>query len=543
MTLYHKGSNLKKSVIGFVVISMLGSHLTIPGIAFAAAPSSKSPAVAEPPLRAPAPIILPDMGDASSADLSNLDENRLGARIMREIRKDPDYSRDLILNDYYSQVGRDLVSAARRQKLTSNDTGPFAPKFEFFGIRDRSINAFALPGGYIGIHTGLLVTAETESEFASVMGHEIGHVTQKHIARSMGQGGTNTMIILASILLAGLAARNNPSAAQGLAVGGQALAIQNQLSYSREAEREADRVGFQILQAGGFDVNGMAGFFQRLQRATGIMESGVPAYVRTHPLNIERISDMQDRARNVTQKKIASSLEFHLMQSRARLEQQGRYSDLDETRQLFESQAQSASSPQKMMQGLYGLAILSLKQKKLDEAESYLKKTREAAQAIAAPGSPITKTSLALEVTSAEIALARKKYDQAMTSAQLAIKLQPNSKAAAVTLAEAQFSSGKVSDAVLWLKQKTKQQKEDGDWWDLLARGYAMQNKKTLHHAALAEKFAIEGALPGAIEQLRIARQEGDGDFYQLSEVDARSRQLQAQYREELKDAGKSIEK
>lgn len=515
---------------------MLGSHLMIPEIVLGQANTT------EPPLRTPAPILLPEMGDASSTDLSNLDENRLGLRIMREIRKDPDYSKDLLLNDYYNQVGRDLVGAAKRQKLTSNEAGPFGPKFEFFGIRDRSINAFALPGGYIGIHTGLVVTAETESEFASVMGHEIGHVTQKHIARSMGQGGANTMIILASLLLAGLAARSNPGAAQGLAVGGQALAIQNQLSYSREAEREADRVGFQILQAGGFDVNGMAGFFQRLQRATGIMESGVPAYIRTHPLNIERISDMQDRARSVAQRKIPSSLEFYLMQSRARLEQQGRYSDLLETSQLFESQVQTVSSQQKMMQGLYGLAILSLKQGKLDDAESYLKKTREVAQAIAAPGSPIAKTSISMEVTSAEISLAKRKYDQAISSAQLAIRLQPNSKAAAVILIEAQYGAGKITEAVAWLKQKTKQQKEDGDWWDLLAKGYAMQNKKTLHHAALAEKFYLEGVLPVAIEQLRIARQEGDGDFYQLSEVDARSRQFQALYREELKDSGKAIE-
>jgi len=534
MTLYHKDGNLKKSVIHLVVVSMLGSNLLMFSEkgAFAATP--------EPPLRSAAPIVLPDMGDAATSNMSNIDENRLGMQIMREIRKDPDYSRDLILSDYYNQLGRELVAAAKRQKLTSSDTGPLAPKFEFFGIRDPSINAFALPGGYIGIHSGLVLAAETESEFASVIGHEIGHITQKHIARSTGQGGTNTLIILGSILLAALAARNSPSVAQGLAIGGQAMAIQNQLSYSRDAEREADRVGFQILQAGGYDVNGTASFFQRLQRATGIMESGVPAYVRTHPLNIERISDMQDRARSVPVRKVQSSTDFHLMQARARLEQQGKFADALETRQYFESLVQQTSVPTKVLQGYYGLSILALKQGKLDDADAYLKKTRDS---LALMPSGSSKNVIALDVTAAEIALARKKFDLASTLSQATLKAQPQSKAAGVVWVESQFGAGKFNEPIPWLKGKVKQQKDDADWWDLLARGYALQNKRTLHHAALAEKFAIQGALPAAIEQLRIARQEGDGDFYQLSEVDARSRQFQAQYREELKDAGKIPQK
>ncbi len=535
---------MKKSVIALLIASLLGSQLA-PVVVLAV--ETKKPANAanpnaidsnEPPLFAPQQIILPDMGDATTSSMTSIDEKRLGERIMREIRKDPDYSRDWVLYDYFNQIGKELVSAAKRNRITGSDTsGPLGPKFEFFAVRDRTINAFALPGGYIGVHTGLLVTADSESELASVLGHEIGHVTQKHIARSSGQGGSSALIILASMLLAGLAIRNNSGAAQGLAVGGQALAIQNQLSYSREAEREADRVGLQILSGSGFDVTGMITFFQKLQRANSIMDAGVPAYVRTHPLTIERISDLQDRVRLMPQKKISPSLEFYLMQARAKLEQQGRYSELLETRQFFENLTQS-TNPAKQMEGFYGLSILALKENKLDEAESMLKKSRDLASH-ANGGSPIVRTGLAFEITNSQIALQRKRYDQALSSAQLAIKLYPGSKAAGMSMVEAMFAAGKVNEAVSWLKQRVRITREDADLWDLLARGYGLQNKLAAHHAALAEKFAIEGALPGAIEQLRIAKKEGGNDFYQLSEIEARMRTFEAMYREEQKEGGK----
>lgn len=522
---------------------MLSSTVFSPMSALAAKVDLSSSAVnsTEPPLRMQAPIILPDMGDASSSDLSTLDEKKLGEQIMREIRKDPDYSRDFVLYDYYNQIGRELVNAAKKQKISGAEiSGPMAPKFEFFGVRDQAINAFALPGGYIGINSGLVVAAENESEMASVMGHEIGHITQKHIARSMGQDTDRTLVILASLLLAALAAKGNPNAAQGIAMGGQAYAIQDQLSYSRSAEREADRVGFQILQAGGFDVNSMATFFQKIQRASNIMESGVPSFVRTHPLTIERISEMQDRARAVAARKIPPSLEFYLMQTRAKVEQHYKSSEQVELHQFFDAQVQSAS-PIKVMQGNYGLSLLALRENKYEEANNYLKKSRDVSQSIAAPGSPITRVGAPFDLVASEIALRQKKYDQAISSAQQVLRLNLNSKAAGIALVEAYLASGKIPEAVTWLKQKTKIVKDDSDYWGLLAQAYAIQNKRSLHHAALAEKFAIEGGLLTAIEQLKIAKQANDADFYQMSEIDARARQFQQLFNEEQKDASKKF--
>lgn len=175
---------------------------------------------------------LPDMGDPSTASLSPEMERRLGDRVMRQIRRDPDFVPDPLITDYLNTIGYKLIEAARRQHVAGSTS---ASSFELFAVRDPGINAFALPGGYIGVNTGTLVATESESELASVLGHEIGHVLQRHIARGIDKSGESMWIALASILLAGLAATKSGDAAQALAMGGQAAAVSNQLAFSRGA--------------------------------------------------------------------------------------------------------------------------------------------------------------------------------------------------------------------------------------------------------------------------------------------------------------------
>jgi beta-barrel assembly-enhancing protease len=479
-------------------------------------------------------LVLPDLGDSSSAALSPIDERLLGERIMRDIRRDPDYAKDAVFYDYLNTIGQHLIDTARKQGVAGLDgRGSFAISFELFGVRDKSINAFALPGGFIGVHTGLIVSAETESELASVLGHEIGHVTQKHIARMFSQQGTNSMIALASIILAAVAASRNPNAAQGLAVGGQALAIQNQLAYSRDAEREADRVGFQILQAGGFDVQGMPDFFQRMQRVNSIMESGVPGYVRTHPLTTDRIADMQDRVRGLAKPKVQSSTEFYLLKARARLLQTTSSSNYPELKQLYESLARK-SEPIKQLEGNYGLALLNLKQQKISEAESFLQKSRVLIQTISAQGSPVQRSSLSLESTAIDILFAKGQHAEGLKQLAQIKATYPQSRALNILTVEGQLKTRQYDQAINWLKTQTRSQPENSIWWDLLARAYAQSGKKSLQHAALAEKYVADGAWVAAIEQMRLAKLAGDADFYQSSEIDARARQIQDLYRQEL---------
>ena len=486
-------------------------------------------------------IILPDMGDPGGDALSRIDERRYGEMIMRQIRPDSDYSNDLPLYDYLNQMERRLLQAAKKLQLGgANEQGSGAYNFEVFAVKDSSINAFALPGGFIGFHTGLIVSAESDSEVASVMGHETGHVLQRHLARQMDKQTTNTMIALAGMVLGALAMSRNPQAAAGLMQGGQAAAINNQLSYSRDAEREADRIGFQILDASGYDVNGAPGFFQRLQKATGIMDKGVPAYVRTHPLTTDRIADMQDRARTIPARNVPTAVEFYFIKARARMEQAGSSSGLYDLRNTFDS---LSKQPQigKQMEGFYGLALIAQRQGKWDQAELDLQQARNLAQKASAPGSPIQRQSLSLEITASELALAKGKKEEALQVAQAALRAYPQSYAAGAAMINAQLKMGRTNEAIAWLKARTRSQPTEIVWWSMLSNAYDQANNVPMRHYALGEKYALEGAWPSAIEQLKIARSAGSSDFYQSSSIDARLREMQRQYQDELKEQGKQI--
>lgn len=477
-------------------------------------------------------IQLPDMGDPSSASLSPDMEQRLGDRIMRDIRRDPQYVGDALLADYLNALGYRLINAARRQNLAgTGGGGTFASGFELFAIRDRTINAFALPGGFIGVHTGLLVQSETESELASVVGHEIGHVTQRHIARGISSQDQSMWIALASMVLAGLAASASPDAAAALAMGGQGAALANQLSFSRGAEREADRVGFQILSAAGFDPQGMPDFFRRLQRVTGISEKAVPGYVRTHPLTSERIADMQDRASHIPGRKVGSTPEYEFARARARVLQESNPSDIQNARAAMEAQLAGASAMRRPAL-YYGIALAEQRLGRLTQAEQALAESRRLYGTI--PG--VSSGSPMLDVMTTELMRARGRVPEALAQAQASMRAFPLSRAVALTYAETLMGAGRGDELVEFLRARTREEASRAEWWELLARAYAAQGKRVQQHQALAEKYVRDGAWQAAIEQLRIARSAGDGDFYILSEVDARLHQLERQYREERQD-------
>jgi predicted Zn-dependent protease len=356
----------------------------------------------------------------------------------------------------------------------------------------------------------------------------------------MDKQTTNTMIALAGILLGALAASRNPGAASGLMQGGQAVAVNNQLSYSRDAEREADRIGFQILAASGYDVNGAPGFFQRLQKATGIMDSGVPSYVRTHPLTTDRIADMQDRARNIANRNVPTAVEFYFIKARARMEQSGSSSQMYDLKNTFESLSKQ-SAPGKQMEGFYGLSLVALKQGKFDQATGYLQQARNLANSVSAPGSPILRQSLSLDITTSELALARRKGDEALQIAQATLKAFPQSYAAGAAMMNAYLKLGRTNDAITWLKARTRLQPNEVVWWSMLSNAYDQAKNVPMRHYALGEKYALEGAWPSAIEQLKIARSSSGADFYQASSIDARLREMQREYQDELKEQGKNM--
>jgi predicted Zn-dependent protease len=234
---------------------------------------------------------LPQLGDGE--EMSVAAEKQLGRRIAREIYRDPDYIDDPLITAYVHRIWQPLLAAARKR-------GDIAPEqeqlaWEMMIGKDRSINAFALPGGYFGLHLGLVGAVSTRDELASVLAHELTHVCQRHIARQISKQSQQSPWVLGAMILGAIAASKNPQAGSAVISGAQAVSAQTQLNFSRDMEREADRIGFAILQDAGFDVRGFTGMFDKLQAANRINDNGSFPYLRSHPLTTERLGDMQSR--------------------------------------------------------------------------------------------------------------------------------------------------------------------------------------------------------------------------------------------------------
>lgn len=240
---------------------------------------------------------LPTLGDDTSMSLGA--ERRLGDGIGREIFADADFVSDPVLDAYVQSLWQPLVAAAKRRgELPAEMDEAFA--WQLFLIRDKSVNAFALPGGYFGVHLGLIGLVDTPDELASVLAHELTHVTQRHIARGMGRQSAQAPWILASTILAILVATRSTSAStdalsQGALAASQAAGIQSRLNFSRDMEREADRIGFTLMQPAGYAPEGFVGMFNKLALAARLNDNGNYPYLRSHPLTTERIADMSLR--------------------------------------------------------------------------------------------------------------------------------------------------------------------------------------------------------------------------------------------------------
>lgn len=474
---------------------------------------------------------LPTLGDTAREDLSPLQERKIGEQIMISVRRDPDYLDDGPIIEYLNKLGNQLL------EKHPDARGELSYDFQFFAVRDGTLNAFAFPGGFIGFHSGLILTAQTESELASVMGHEIGHVAQRHIARGIGGQRQDAFIPIAALILAALAARASPDAAVGLILGGQGLAIQRQLNFSREAEREADRFGFQILKDADFDTYGMEAFFGRLQTSYRNYNDNIPPYLRSHPLTGERIADIQNRNIGQRYKQRIDPLDFQLVQSRVRVLQDITFAGLSAAKHFFEGQAKS-TSPETRIAGEYGLAFVALKQLDYPLAIKLLDQVKQ--QVAAAP-----KLKFWLKQTSAfasleiDIHLANKDAPRAIEVAKLALQDLPLSRGIAYQFVDALLAADKVEDAGTFLRDQLSLYRQDSRLQNLLAKVYALQGKQALQHLALAEAYAIDGATEAALLQLDIARREKDVAYYDLSVIDARERDWKERRREEIIDEKK----
>lgn len=467
---------------------------------------------------------LPSLGDTDRESLSPLMERRLGEQIMRDIRRDRDYLDDAPLIEYLNNFGANLVAAAPEAR------GEAGYDYFFFAVRDPMLNAFALPGGFIGVHSALILAAQNESELASVLSHEIGHVAQRHIARMLGQQRQDSLIPLAAVVLAALAARSSPDASAALVMGGQGMAIQRQLNFSRDAEREADRVGLHILREAGFDTSGMISFFGRMQAATRSYNDSAPVYLRSHPLTTERIADIEARTRDYRYKQRADSLDFQLIKARLRVLQDPSPQGLRDALVAFDKQLQQKTRTQ-IASAKYGQAVVALRQGDAAKAQGLLQEVYAAAQGPSAPVQSAVLASFGIEAR-----LAANKPAEALKEAEAARARYPLSRGIASQYADALIAAGRFDDAVNYLRDQTQLYRQEARLQDQLARAYAGQGKQALQHLALAESYALSGSMPAAIEQLGIARRSPDASFYDQAVIDAREREFKARWLEEMKD-------
>lgn len=502
-----------------------------------AASTVAKPAGSWTPLAVPPAPNLPNLGDTSREDLSPAMERKIGEEIMRGIRGDRDYLDDAPLLEYLNTFGNALVAARPSVRGETNYD------YFFFAVRDPQLNAFALPGGFIGVHSALVLAAQTEAELASVLSHEIGHVAQRHIARMLGQQRQDALMPLAAMLLAALASRAGGDVALGVFAAGQGLAIQRQLNFGRDAEREADRIGFQIMGEAGFDTTGMVAFFGRMQAASRSYSDLMPAYLQTHPLTTERIADIQARIREQPYKQRPDSLSFHLARARARVLQDASVQGLLNAKAVFKTQLEQQSRFQ-VVAAHYGLSFVAVKQGKPAEAQKELDAANAALHKPAGPnvftsgGTQAPNSLLAAMGLEVLLMPAQKKEvaQQALTAADAARQQFPLSRGIAHQYAEALMAAGKLEQATLYLRDQVQLYKEEPELYDLLAKSYADQGKMTLQHMALAESYVLQGATMAALDQLTIARKSTDATFYDQAVIDARERELQEKRREQLKD-------
>ncbi len=442
---------------------------------------------------------LPDLGDVSQAAVSPQQERQIGEQSMFEIRANRSYLDDAEISDYLNQLG---------YKLVANSTEP-GQAFEFFAINDNAINAFALPGGFIGVNTGLIHTTQSESELASVLSHEIAHVTQHHLARMVAGQKFDTLASMAAIAIAILAARSNPEASQAAIVGMQAGAIQRQLNFTRAHEQEADRLGLDTLQKAGFDTHAMPAFLERLQKATRLLEGNAPSYLRTHPITSERVADIADRVQQTPYRLVADSLSFHLVRAKLQVMQKTSQEAI-----AFFSDALGAQKHGDQTAQRYGLVLALLRGDQ----------PARAAQEFIALNTQITRNPM-IATLAGQIMRADKNNPGVIEFYRTATQNFPQHRALTYDYVGLLLQGKRFEDALKLLNEQIISHPDDPRLYELQAESFAALGKRQDEHHALAYTYALRGNLHGAIEQLELAKQAGS-DYYQLSIIESELKQF-----------------
>lgn len=520
---------------------------------------------------------LPALGDTASEDFSLTTERHLGDAIMRDIRRDPDYLDDPILLEYLQSLWQPLLAAAKVRGDLSEDLSERFP-YQPFLVKDPSVNAFALPGGYMGVHLGLMAITQTRDELASVLAHEMTHINQRHIARSFANSRQQSLISIATTILGVIAATHagGGDAAGALITSGQAVGIQGQLNFSRDMEREADRIGASVMTTAGFDPAGMASMFERLQKASRLNDSGNFPYLRSHPLTTARIGEARARleAGEATSNSvlppvvlvsgsIATPLEHTAALARARVLMDTRVDVLQRWQRLDAESPSGDATRTDQFADAYSTALASSLLRDWSRADASIKKALDLALGSAAPKAlpagdsklPVDRRAVrAVLLLAAESQVQRGDALRAQaTLAQLTKTpagpvvggATPTSRpvlllAAQIALA---LNTSKEDEALRQVSEQLQawvaRYPSDPEAWAMLGRVSAQFGWGLRSLRAEAESHYAMGDLRGAIDRLRagqnLARNnQAMADFVESSVIDSRLRVIEAQRKQLL---------
>lgn len=466
---------------------------------------------------------LPELGDGS--ELTAGAERRLGDGIARDMYHDPDYIDDPVIYEYVDAIWQSLLAAARaRGGLSAELEQRFA--WRILLGKDRTVNAFALPGGYLGLNLGLVAVVTSRDELASVLGHELSHVTQRHISRLISRQNGQMPWMIGAMVLGALAASKSPDAANALIVGGQAMAIQNQLNFSRDMEREADRVGFSVMTQAGFAPQGFVSMFEKLQQAARFNDTGDFPYLRGHPLTTERIADMQARLRatGASSAPIALTLEQSLVSARARVLSTPAVDGLRHLVSEAVSSTQGGPSAARQAGVLYAGALAASRLRDFSDATGFLRRLEALTEGD-------VKASRLTSLLGVELAL---------RAGQPAPVLSGSGRPEVFLSSQVLIGSGRAGEAASRLQTWVARHPDDASAWQLLSSAYTAQGMTLRAIRADGEAQVAHLDYPAALDRFKagqtLVREKAGGagaDYIEASIIDTRARQMESLVREQ----------
>jgi len=447
---------------------------------------------------------LPELGSSADNLLSSKDEKRIKFEILNRVNQSNQLIDDPEINDYLNQIGKKLSIHGTKEK----------PDILFFIVNDSSINAFAMLGGIIGVHSGLMLAANSESELASVLSHEIAHITQKHLLRLFESQQKNSFKSYIGLAIAILAARSSPQLANSAIIISQAAGVQDALDYTRSNEKEADSIGLEILNKSGYDPKGFVDFFKTLQKFNEFVSGTAPSFLRTHPITVDRISDIQNRIKDYSFIQRANSLDFYLTKSKLKVV----VGDINTLSSNFERKIATKTYFNRIAE-LYGLTYAYLSEKRNNEAlktfQLILKEN--------------INHPMLIELE-ARVLISNNNFNAAQKLYYRGLETFPNYRAFIYGLSNILIYRNQTKDAIELIKKYQSAYGEDPKLFKLLSEAYAKNGEDLLQFESLSDFFYYRYDIQAAITQMDMATKAKKGTFYDKSRVEYRLQELKREF-------------